>query len=471
MPQQHLDRLTPLDASFIAQENAESHMHIGGLVICEGPAPDAERFLDHVRSRLHLVPRYRQRIVQPPLESGRWVWADDPTFNLEYHVRRTALPEPGDDEALLALAGRIASQQLDRQKPLWEMWLIEGLQEGRFALISKTHHALIDGIAGVDLATVMFDLDPVPAQYDHPNRPWRAQTEPTSSEMLAGSAISAAKAAAGIAGSLIGAATRPAAAWRAASDVAGGVGEFVAAGLNPAPPSPLNQPIGPHRRMATVRADLAEVKEIKNALGGTVNDVVLALVTSSIRSWLHRRGVQTEGLELRALVPVSTRAREQRGEVGNRVVAMRGPLPVYIEDPVARLRHVHEAMNHLKQSKQAVGAEVLVNAQGFAPPTILAQASRLNFSTRFFNMIVTNVPGPQIPMYVVGQKMLHVYPIAFLPRNHGLAVGIMSYNGELNFGLLADYDVVPDVADIATGISDALAELLQLAREGAGAPA
>jgi WS/DGAT/MGAT family acyltransferase len=439
-------------------------------VICDGPAPEPERFLDHVRSRLHLVPRYRQRIVQPPLESGRWVWADDPTFNLEYHVRRTALPAPGDHDALLALAGRIASQQLDRQKPLWEMWVIEGLEDGKFALISKTHHALIDGIAGVDLATVMFDIDPVPAQYDHPNRPWRPQPEPTGSEMLAGSAISVAKAAAGIAGTLIGAAARPTAAWHAASDVVGGVSEFVAAGLNPAPPSPLNQPIGPHRRMATVRADLVDVKEIKNALGGTVNDVVLTLVTASIRQWLQRRGVQTEGLELRALVPVSTRAREQRGEVGNRVVAMRGPLPVYIEDPVARLRHVHESMNHLKHSKQAVGAEVLVNAQGFAPPTVLAQASRLNFSTRLFNMIVTNVPGPQIPMYVVGQEMRHVFPIAFLPRNHGLSIGIMSYNGQLNFGLLADYDVVPDVADIAAGISDALDELLTLARQAQAEP-
>ncbi len=471
MPQQHLDRLTALDASFIAQENAESHMHIGGLVICEGPAPDPEEFLDHVRSRLHLVPRYRQRIMQPPLESGRWFWADDPTFNLEYHVRRTALPAPGDEQALLALAGRIASQQLDRQKPLWEMWLIEGLSEGRFALISKTHHALIDGIAGVDLATVMFDLDPVPAQYDHPNRPWRAQSEPTGSEMLAGSAISAAKATAGIVGALVGAATRPAQAWRGVSEVAGGVSEFVAAGLNPAPASPLNKPIGPHRRFAVVRADLAEVKEIKNTLGGTVNDVVLALVTASIRKWLHSRGVQTEGLELRALVPVSTRPRENRGEVGNKVVAMRGPLPVYIDDPVARLRHVHEAMNDLKDSKQAVGAEVLVNAQGFAPPTVLAQASRLNFSTRFFNMIVTNVPGPQVPLYVVGRKMEHVFPIAFLPRNHGLAVGIMSYNGELNFGLLGDYDVVPDIDAIADGISEALAELLELARERSAAPA
>ncbi|MEI2703414.1 MAG: wax ester/triacylglycerol synthase family O-acyltransferase [Baekduia sp.] len=470
MPQQHLDRLTALDASFIAQESAETHMHIGGLVICEGPPPEHERFLDHVRSRLHLVPRYRQRIVQPPMESGRWLWADDPSFNLDYHVRRTALPSPGDEQALLALAGRIASQQLDRQKPLWEMWVIEGLEDDRFALISKTHHALIDGIAGVDLATVMFDIDPVPANYDHPGKPWRAQPEPTSSDLLAGSAISAAKAAAGIAGNLLGAATRPSAAWSAASETAAGVGEMVAAALNPAPATPLNQPIGPHRRFAVVRADLEEVKFVKNTFGGTVNDVVLALVTSSLRHWLHRRGVQTEGLELRALVPVSTRPQDKRGQVGNAVVAMRGPVPVYIEDPVHRLRHVHEAMDHLKASKQAVGAEVLVNVQGFTPPTVLAQASRLNFSTRLFNLIVTNVPGPQVPLYVVGRQMQDVFPIAFLPRNHGLAVGIMSYNGQMNFGLLADYDVVADVDEIAFGIREALDELVGLARERQAEP-
>lgn len=469
MAQKHLDRLTPLDASFIAQERANTHMHIGGLVICEGPAPDFEAFLDHIRSRLHLVPRYRQRIVQPPYETGRWVWADDPAFNIEYHVRRTALPEPGDEQTLLNLVGRIASQQLDRQKPLWEMWLIEGLADGRFALISKTHHALIDGIAGVDLATVMFDLAPEPANYPHSGRAWTAHPDPTNGQLLAAGAVGAAKAAAGALGGLAGAISRPGAAWAAISDVAGGIGEFLWAGMNPAPPSPLNQPIGPHRRYAVVRADLAEVKEIKNALGGTVNDVVLALVTASIRDWLHARGTRTQDLELRALVPVSTRAREQRGEVGNRVVAMRGPVPVYIEDPILRLHKISEQMDDLKRSKQAVGADVLVNVQGFTPPTVLAQASRLNFSTRLFNLIVTNVPGPQFPLYVLGRRMEAVFPIAFLPADHGLAVGIMSYNGQLNFGLLADYDVVPEVGDIAAGIKTALDELLTIARDHATA--
>jgi WS/DGAT/MGAT family acyltransferase len=317
----------------------------------------------------------------------------------------------------------------------------------------------------------MFDLDPIPARYDHPDCAWRPQPEPTGTQMLAGGAIGAARAAISAAGGIAFAASRPTAAWRAASNVAGGVGEFVWAGLNPAPPTPLNQPIGPHRRVATVRASLADFKEVKDTFGGTVNDVVLTLVTSALREWLHRHGVATEGLEMRALVPVSTRQRNERGQTGNKVVAMRGPLPVYIDDPVMRLKVVHEAMDDLKRSKQAVGAEVLVNVQGFTPPTVLAQASRLNFSTRFFNMIVTNVPGPQIPMYVLGREMQEVYPIAFLPANHGLAVGIMSYNGQMNFGLLADYDVVPDVADIAEGISDALAELLQLARERTGSEA
>jgi diacylglycerol O-acyltransferase len=464
MAQQHLDRLTAVDASFLAQEGSASHMHIGGIVICEGPAPGYEEMLDHIRTRLHLVPRYRQRLAQPPLETGRPLWVDDPTFNLEYHVRQTALPSPGSEDQLMRLVARIMSQQLDRSKPLWEMWIIEGLDDGGFALISKTHHAMVDGISGVDLATVMFDLSPVPPEVPHSDEPWQPHAEPTGAELVAGGAIGLARVAAGAVAGALGIVRNPSATLRAVTEAAEGLGEVAWAGLNPAPATPLNVEIGPHRRYRVVRNQLTDFKEVKNAFGGTVNDVVLTVVTGALRDWLHSRGVRTEGLELRALVPVSTRSKDDRGALGNRITVMRGPLPVYIADPIARLRAVKAAMDGLKESKQAVGAEVLTGVQSFAPPTILAQASRLNFSTRLFNLIVTNVPGPQLPLYVRGREMHDVFPIAFLPNGHALAVAIMSYNGQMNFGLLGDYDAVPDLDRIGDGIEASLAELLALAR-------
>jgi WS/DGAT/MGAT family acyltransferase len=467
MAQQHLDRLTAIDASFLAQEGPDSHMHIGGLVLCEGPPPRYEEMLDHIRSRLHLVPRYRQRLAQPPLETGRPLWVDDPTFNLEYHVRQTALPAPGTEEQLLRLVGRLMSQQLDRAKPLWEMWIVEGLDGNRFAVISKQHHALIDGISGVDLATVMFDLTPVPAEVPHPDEPWTAHPEPSGAELVAGGALGLARTVVGGAARAIGAMTRPQAALSALSEAAEGLGEVVWAGLNPAPPTPLNVAIGPHRRYMVVRHQLEDFKLVKNAFGGTVNDVVLTVVSGALRSFLHSRGVRTEGLELRALVPVSTRTSDDTNSLGNRIAAMRGPLPVYVADPVARLRAVKASMDGLKESKQAVGAEVLAGVQSFAPPTILAQASRLNFSTRLFNLIVTNVPGPQLPLYVRGREMQDVFPVAFLPKNHALAIAIMSYNGQMNFGLLGDYDALPDLDQIAEGIEASLAELVALAKKRA----
>jgi WS/DGAT/MGAT family acyltransferase len=464
MAQHHLDRLTAIDASFLHQEGPTSHMHVGGLTLFEGPAPPYTELLDVLRGRLHLVPRYRQKLSVPPAGTGRPLWIDDPNFSIEYHVRHTALPKPGDEPQLLRLAGRIFSQQLDRSKPLWEIWMVEGLKDGAFALISKTHHALIDGIAGVDLAQVVFDLGPVPTEVPHPDEAWQPEPEPSSAGILAHGAVGMVKTGARTAASAASLATHPVDAMRSAVNAVEGLGEIVWAGMNPAPPTPLNVEIGPHRRYAIVRNRLADFKTVKNAFGGTVNDVVLTVVSGALRGWLHSRGVRTEGLELRALVPVSIRTADQRGTTGNRIAVMRGPLPVYIEDPIARLRTVKAAMDGLKESKQAVGAEVLTSAQNFAPPTILAQASRLNFSTRLFNLIVTNVPGPQSPLYVRGREMLDVFPVAFLPKNHALAVAIMSYNGRMNFGLLGDYDALPDIDVIADGIEGSLAELLELAR-------
>ncbi len=470
MSQRHLDRLTPVDASFLHQESAVSHMHIGGLTIIEGPPPDMDEFLEQIRRRLHLVPRYRHKLAHTAIDSGRPVWIDDPSFNLDYHVRHTALPAPGQWEQLQDLTARIFSQQLDRSKPLWEMWLIEGLEDDRFALITKTHHSLIDGIAGVDLATVLFDLSPDPPQIPYSGRPWQPHPEPGTAHLLGAGLLGAARAGLTLAEGAIDALAHPERALAHAREAAEGIGEIVWAGLNPAPETPLNVPIGPHRRFVGVTARLEDFKTVKNAFGGTVNDVVLAVVAGALRSFLISRGRHTAGVEMRALVPVSVRTEGEHHEGGNRIVVMRGPLPIYISDPLNRLRFVSNAMEGLKESKQALGAEVIAGAQNFAPPTILAQASRLNFSTRLFNLIVTNVPGPQFPLYVLGREMLHAIPVAFLPENHALAIAIMSYNGQMNFGLLGDFDALPDIGSIGEDIASELATLVALARESAAAP-
>jgi WS/DGAT/MGAT family acyltransferase len=465
-----MDRLSAIDASFLAQEGSSSHMHVGAILLFEGPPPAYEDLIAHVEARLHLVPRYRQKLAVPRLEMGRPLWVDDPRLNIQYHVRHTALPSPGSIEELRLLAGRIFSQRLDRSKPLWEMWLVQGLRDKRFALITKTHHAMVDGVSGVDLATVLFDLGPVPHEIEPEDPPWSPHPEPSQTELVAAGVKAIAKAPLGIARGALGALQHPADAARDAREAAEGLGEIVWAGLNPAPETPLNVPIGPHRRVRWVQGRLDDYKEVKNTLGGTVNDVVLTVVTGALRRWLRLRGVRTEGLELRALVPVSIRAEHERHQLGNRIAAMRGPLPVYCEDPLSCLERVREAMQGLKESKQALGAEVIAGLEDFAPPTLLAQASRLNFSTRLFNVIVTNIPGPQLPLYLLGRELEELIPIAFLPDNHALAIAIMSYNGRLDFGLLADYDAMPDLDDLALFLDDALVELLEEARVRAPRP-
>jgi len=424
-----------------------------------------DEFLEQIRRRLHLVPRYRHKLAFTAIDSGRPVWVDDPNFNLEYHVRHSALPSPGSWQQLQDLTARIFSQRLDRSKPLWEMWLIEGLEKDRFALITKTHHSLIDGIAGVDLATVLFDLSPDPPRIPHSGRPWKPHEEPSTTSLLAAGMLGAARTSAALVERALDAMAHPERAMARAREVAEGLGEIVWAGLNPAPETPLNVPIGPHRRFVAVTASLEDFKTVKNAFGGTVNDVVLAIVAGALRTFLMSRGLRTEGVEMRALVPVSVRTEDDEGTAGNRIVAMRGPLPVYISDPVNRLRFVSHAMDGLKESKQALGAEMIAGAQSFAPPTILAQASRLNFSTRLFNLIVTNVPGPQFPLYVLGREMKLAVPVAFLPENHALAIAIMSYNGQMNFGLLGDFDALPDIDAIGNSIAGELAGLVATARE------
>jgi WS/DGAT/MGAT family acyltransferase len=462
MAQHHMDRLSSVDVSFLTNESASSHMHVGAILIFEGPPPGYEDLLDHVRGRLHLVPRFRQKLAHPPVQTGRPFWVDDPNFNLEYHVRHSALPAPGSEEQLRKMAARVFSQHLDRTKPLWELWLVQGLTRKRFALVTKTHHALVDGVSGVDIATVLFDTKPVPEPAE-PDHDWSPNPEPSGATLAAKGAEGLLATPFQLARRIEHAIEHPDAALRQIVEAIEGVGEIGWAFANPAPKVPLNVEIGSHRRFVWVRSDLAQFKTIKDVLGGTVNDVVLAVVTGAVRDWLHSRGIRTKGLELRAQVPVSIRAEDERGQLGNRLAVMRAPLPVYIEDPVRRLHTVTQGMQGLKQSKQALGAEVISRFNDFAPPTLLAQAARINFSTRLFNLVVTNVPGPQMPLYVLGRELEDVFPVGFLPAHQALFVAIMSYNGGIDFGLLADYDAMDDVGVIAEGIERAIAELAKAA--------
>jgi diacylglycerol O-acyltransferase / wax synthase len=452
------ERLTGLDTSFLHMERAGAHMHVASVSVFEGPAPSHTEFREHIASRLHLVPRFRQKLRFVPFDQGRPVWVDDPYLNLEYHVRQTALPGPGSDEQLRNLAARIFSQQLDRSKPLWELWLVEGLRDERFAIIGKSHHALVDGVSGVDITTVLFDLDAEPRGAPSPAPPWLARPEPSDVELLSQAwrerLTSPKEIARGFRAAL-----------RGPRQVLRGVGatsKMVGAGMS-APASVFNVEIGPHRRLAMAQTDLDDLKRVKDAHGGTVNDVILAIVAGGLGRYLRARGHDTKGLELRAMVPVSVRAAEEHGALGNRISAMMAPLPVWCEDPVERLHVLTEQMGDLKSSGQAVGAEILTKLTDFAPSTIASQAARLQPAQRFFNLVVTNVPGPQFPLYVLGRKMESIFPMVPLARRQALCVGIMSYNGQVNFGLIGDYDAMADLESFGLDLEAATAETIATA--------
>jgi diacylglycerol O-acyltransferase / wax synthase len=457
------DRLTGLDSSFLHLEDESSHMHVASVLLFEGSPPDYEDLVTAIEGRLHLVPRYRQRLAFVPLGQGRPKWVDDPHLNLHYHVRHTALPHPGAEDQLRALAGRVFAQPLDRDKPLWEIWLVEGLERDRFALLSKTHHALVDGIAGVDLMTVLFDTQPEPKVPPPRDDRFLPRPMPSRAQLL-GEA-------------LVERATVPMemvrtvrAIFRAPRQIASnviqglaGLGALTWAGLTSVPPSPYNRPIGPHRRYAWSRASLPDFKAVKNELGGTVNDVVLTVVSGALGRHLRRRGQDTDGLELQAMVPVSVRDEAGRGETGNEVAAIMAPLPVWCQEPTARYEVIHRAMRDLKSGAQALGAKVLTDLSGFAPPTIMSVASRLIMRRRVFNVVVTNVPGPQFPLYLLGREMQDFFPMVPLAKNQALGVAIMSYNGRLNLGLLGDFDVLHDLDDLAGDLDASIVELAEAA--------
>src|SRR3954464_1072041 len=453
------DRLTGLDASFLHLEDASSHMHVAGVMIFEGEPPPYEDLLEAIDRRLGLVPRYRQRLAFVPFSQGRPKWVDDPHLNLRYHVRSTALPAPGSEEQLKELAGRVFSQQLDRDKPLWEIWLVDGLEGNRFAMLSKTHHALVDGISGVDIISVLFDTSPQPAIPTDTGDRWLPRPLPSAAQLLGEAIVERATIPTELVRSIRAVFRGPRLVAEGLRNAAVGIGAMAWAGLTPAPPSPYNRPIGPHRRFTWVRVNLDDVKAIKNELGGTVNDVVLATVAGALGRHLRRRGQDTDGMALKGFVPVSVRADVERGALGNRVAAMSAPLPVWCQEPLARLDIVREAMAGLKESGQAVGAQALTDLGGFAPPTIMGQAARLFTGQRFFNVVVTNVPGPQFPLYLMGREMIDPFPMVPLATGQGLGIALMSYNGRLDFGLVGDYDLLWDIDDLADDLRDALAEL------------
>jgi diacylglycerol O-acyltransferase / wax synthase len=453
------ERLTVLDELFLHLEGPNTHMHVGGAAIFEGPPPDYEDLLESFERRLQLVPRFRQKLRTVPFGVGRPVWVDDTHFNLEYHVRHTALPTPGGEAEFKRLTARIMSQRLDRNKPLWEIWFAEGLSEGRYALISKTHHCLVDGVSGADIMSVILDLSPEGEQIDL--IPYRPPPEPSADELLVDAVkeriTSPAEAIRLLQSSLMDPRQVP---GRIAQGVRA-LGDFVGGSIvDMAPESTLNQAIGPHRRFETILVKLEDIKAIKNHLGGTVNDVVLAVVAGGLRQLLEARGEQLA--ELRAMVPVSVRADADRGSLGNQVASIWAPLPLTEPDPVRRLEIVSESMRDLKSSGQAVGAQILTSLGEWAPPTILAQAGRLVARQRAYNLVVTNVPGPQFPLYSMGRQMTEVYPVVPLSDNTSIGIALLSYNGTIGFGLLGDYDSAPDLGILAEGIEKSIQELLTL---------
>jgi WS/DGAT/MGAT family acyltransferase len=469
MPRYAYDRLTALDNSFLLLEKPNSYMHVASTFVFDaGPLrrPEGGIDIDLVRSAtealLPRIPRYRQKLKYIPVENQP-VWVDDDRFNLDYHLRHTALPKPGSIAQLKALSARIMQQHLDRARPLWEMWIVEGLEGDRFALISKVHHCMIDGVSGVDLMNVQ--LKPTPDREIPEVLPYFPRPAPSGLELLRHQ--------------LLRRAAMPFAAFRdvrnfvreaddARLEVAvrlRAVAETLGTTLRRASDTPLNRPIGPHRRFDWMSMEVSEIKEVRRALGGSLNDVVLTVVTGAVRSFLERRGVNTRGLDFRIMAPVSVRSADERGQLGNRVSAWMIDLPVSLPDPRQQLERIAARTRQLKESKQAVGAEVLTQAADWTPSTLLALGARNVTRLLPFNMVVTNVPGPQVPMYLLGARMLEAYPHVPLIDRLGLGIALLSYDGRIGWGFNADYDVVPDLSHF---VEDVRASF-QSMRDAAGA--
>lgn len=457
-----MDRLSTLDAEFLHLEDDNSHMVIAGICTFADPPPTLEQLTALVASKLHRIPRYRQRVRTVPFELGRPVWVDDPHFNLGYHVRHTALPSPGGDDELHQLMGRLMSQPLDRQRPLWETWLIEGLSGDRWGLLCKIHHCMVDGISGVQLLEVLLDLEP-DVELGEP-QPWSPSPEPSAPAKIlnawGGAIVDSSRWVTRAAGMV----RDPLGAVRRAGELGGGLLQLGARLAN-TPSSSIQGSIGPHRVWRHTSVDLAEVKRIGKALGGTVNDVVLAAVTHGYRQLLERRGDDPDTTVVRSLVPVSVRGSDAEGVPDNRVSALLLELPVAVTDPIERLHTVREGMVELKGSHMAEAGEIVTDLGNLAPPVVVGSVSRLGLKVqhritqRSVTTVTTNVPGPQFPLYCLGREMLEYFP--FVPISYGVRVGtaILSYNGHLAFGITGDYDSATDIGVLADGVVAGVQEL------------
>lgn len=469
------DRLTALDNSFLILEKPNAYMHVASTLVFEsGPLATADGGIDAnairqlFASSLHLIPRYRQKLAYVPFTSQP-VWVDDDRFNLDYHIRHSALPRPGTEAQLKRLSGRIMQQHLDRQRPLWELWIIEGLSGDRFALISKVHHCMIDGISGVDMLKIL--LSPFEQQDVHETPQFIPRPTPSGVELLRDEAAHWAKlpveAARGI-GSLVAAAQDT---QRDILTRGRAVAETLGASFRTASATPLNGEIGPHRRFDWLTMSLADIKAVRRALGGSLNDIVLTVVTGAVRRFLQRRLVDPRRIDFRVMTPVSVRSEDERGAFGNRVSAWTVDLPVGEEDPRRQLETIRRTTADLKASRRAVGAEVLTQVAEWTPSTLLSLAGRNMTRLLPFNMVVTNVPGPQFPMYMLGARLLETFPHVPLVDNLGLGIALLSYDGRLCWGFNADYDLVPDLAAYVKATREAFEELQVLAERVKAAPA
>jgi diacylglycerol O-acyltransferase / wax synthase len=460
-----MERLSSLDAGFLDLENDRQQMHVGSLLLFEGPVPAFEEFTAHLEACLDLVPRYRQRVQRMPLGLARPAWVDDPHFSLAYHLRHTAIPSPGGDAQLRALVSRVLSQRLDVDRPLWEMWLVEGLPGERWAIITKTHHAMIDGLAGNELMEIVLDRD-----RDTPRRTptvWRPSPQPS----RLGLAVSGVSGVARLPVDIARAATSAVQGFSSPGDVAraGAVRAFGLASVGRSAVSPtsvLNGPLGPHRRWGWARAELSDVKRVKDAAGCTVNDVVLAAIAGGFREYLGQRGEDVEHTTIRSLVPVSVRTEAHEGRLGNQVTGMFADLPVDVADPHERLDAVARQMGHLKGSGQAVGVDAMLSAADFVPATLMTLGARVYARTgqRVINTVTTNIPGPQYPIYLLGRRMLEMFPYIPVAQGVRISIGIMSYDGHVAVGVTGDYDAVPDLDVLCTAIEESLADLVSTLR-------
>lgn len=467
------DRLSFLDASFLALESSTAHMHVAGVALFEGGTlrrPDGGIDIGRIRSfigsRLHYVPRYRQHLAWIPIEKYP-VWVDDQHFNLDYHVRHISLPKPGTDTQLRELFGQILGSQLDRAKPLWQMWIVEGCEQDRFGLIFKIHHCMLDGISGVDLMGVLLGF--APTTEIEPTPEYTPRPVPRGAQLLVDETLRRLARATKIAVSVPRLFEQGRSLATEVGRRANAVAHSLTSGwLSAASRTPINEPIGPNRRFDWLTLPLDDFKEVKNLLGGTVNDVVLAVATGAIRSFLiNERAFDVTGVEFRAMVPVSVRPKDQRGSLGNQIAMWLIELPLEQRDPLRRFALIKEHTGKLKETNQALGASTIIQLTSGAPMTLMQRAARLATGMRPFNMTITNVPGPQFPMYLLDSRLIVQYPAVPLWAGHDIGIALFSYDGEIAWGLHADWDAVPDLDAFAAAVRRSAAELLEAARSQA----